>query len=364
MPESTGRTEEDATVDRPLILAFGLVAAVFLVDLSLPLGVAAAVPYTFAVLAAFASRRSRFAFVVAALCVVLTLLKLYLVPERGNTEMWKVLVNRGLAVFAVCMTTFLGYRRRQADGRRRRAEGQVMEQWQLLTVIDRRQTAGQLAAGLAHELNQPLTAVCLQAEILEQLLANDPNRERLQPLLTAILEQSRRAAEIVRGLRRMLRPGDVAFRRFDLLEALGTVLVLLGSELRRFAVVVQLPPPEPAWVVGDRVQIEQVLMNGVQNAIDSLSRTQAGTRTIRILLVPNADGGMVLHIQDNGPGPAADGTNRLFDHFYTTKPQGLGLGLAISRVVMENHGGTISAAPAMPHGMILSLSFPPDRSTP
>src|SRR5260221_12101036 len=106
------------SLDRPALLSIALVAVVFAVDLALPLGVAAAVPYAFAVLLALKARSKRFATLVAIVCCILTVAKLELLPERGTTELWKVIANRCLAVFAVGMTTFLGLRRRQAEAER------------------------------------------------------------------------------------------------------------------------------------------------------------------------------------------------------------------------------------------------------
>ena len=186
--------------------ALALIAAVFIVDLLVPLGVAAAVPYTFAVLLAFRSPLRWFAPAAAGLCGVLTLAKMELMPERGTTEMWKVIANRCLALFAIGMTTFLGLRRRQSEARRSEAESQV-RQHLAAARLGRLNAAGQLAAGLAHELNQPLSAVCLQAELAKRLAAAAADPRTLVPVLAEIAEQSHRAAEIVRGLHRMLASG-------------------------------------------------------------------------------------------------------------------------------------------------------------
>src|SRR5262245_48804959 len=185
---------------RPAALAIGLVAVVFAVDLCLPLGVAAAVPYTFAVLLALSAKPGWVGPVVAAVCMVLTVAKMEIVPERGTTEMWKVIVNRCLALFAIGMTTLLGILRRRAEAKIRAREADLARMGRLAT-------AGELATLLAHELNQPLAAVCLQADVAAHLIEKN-DRPELKSALLEVSEQSRRASEIVRALRRTVWKGE------------------------------------------------------------------------------------------------------------------------------------------------------------
>src|SRR4051794_11877063 len=182
---------------RPAALSLALVAAVFAVDLCLPLGVAAAVPYTFAVLVALGAKPGWFGPAVAGVCMALTVAKMGIVPERGNTEMWKVIVNRCLALFAIGMTTLLGLLRRRAEELNRQHEADMARMARLAV-------AGELATVLAHELNQPLAAMCLQADIAAHL-AGDGDSSELKAALREVAEQSGRAAEIVRSIRRTVR---------------------------------------------------------------------------------------------------------------------------------------------------------------
>ncbi|WP_162666018.1 sensor histidine kinase [Gemmata massiliana] len=324
---------------QPVTLAVVLVATVFVIDLCLPLGVASAVPYTFAVLLALRAKSGWVGPTVAVLCGVLTFVKMGIVPERGNTEMWKVIANRCLALFAIGMTTLLGLLRR-------RAEAQVRQHESDLARMSRLAVAGELATVLAHELNQPLAAVCLQAD-MAALLATESTSAGLRAALGEVAEQSHRAAEIVRSIRRTVRRTDTERGPVDLNEAVRVVARLLEWRARRTGVSVELnlaPEPLPP-TYGDRVQLEQVLFNLLQNAIEAVETVHGP----RVIVMETAPVGVWLtaHVRDSGPGLADP--ERVFEQFYTTKPEGMGLGLAISRSIVTAHGGVLTAV-ARPEG--------------
>ena len=335
----------------PAALSLALVAAVFGIDLCLPLGVASAVPYTFAVLLALPAKPGWVGPAVAGLCMVLTVAKMEIVPERGTTELWKVLANRGLALFAIGMTTLLGLLRR-------RAEGKVRQQEADLARMGRLAAAGEVATVLAHELNQPLTAVCLQADLAAHLGADVLDRPELAAALAEVVGQSRRAAEIVRSMRNAARRGDTGREVVDLNDAVRTVARLLDWKARRAAVAVRtrfadpLPP-----VYGERVLLEQVAFNLLQNAIEAVAARGDGPRTVQIETAAEGDM-VVVRVRDTGVGLADP--ERVFERFYTTKPDGMGLGLAIGRSVAEAHGGQLRAK-AVPGGAEFTLALPAYR---
>jgi len=338
--------------------ALALIAAVFLVDLATPLGVAAAVPYTFAVLIALNSPRRWFAPAAAALSGILTLAKMELMPDRGTTEMWKVIANRCLALFAIGMTAFLGLRRKQADARRNEAVLLTREHLADLARMGRLNTAGQLAAGLAHELNQPLSAVCLQAELAEHLAAQGADAKAIQPMLAEITEQSQRAAEIVRGLRRMLRPDSPEPADVDMNDVAAAVLRLLESQVLRAQAEVKLERGAIPAVRADRIQLEQVLFNLVQNALEAVVDSPVRGVTVATTL----EGGYVcVAVQDTGSGFPPGDDAKLFERFHTTKPEGMGMGLAISRSIVEAHGGRIRAENLPEGGAKFQFSIPVER---
>ena len=318
---------------RPAALALALVAVVFVIDLCLPLGVAAAVPYTFAVLIALGAKPGWVGPVVAALCVVLTVAKMEIVPERGNTEMWKVIVNRCLALFAIGMTTLLGLLRRRAEETIRQHEADLARMGRLAV-------AGELATVLAHELNQPLAAVCLQADVAAHLAREDASPE-LRAALGEVAEQSRRAAEIVKTIRRTVCRTEPERGPVDLNEAVRVVARLLDWKSRRAGVAVQLRFAEPPPTThGDRVQLGQVIFNLLQNAIEAIVARGDGPRTVRLETALAGDA-VVVRVRDTGVGLADP--ERVFERFHTTKPDGMGLGLALSRSIAEAHDGRLSA---------------------
>jgi C4-dicarboxylate-specific signal transduction histidine kinase len=326
----------------PATISLGLVALVFVVDLCLPLGVASAVPYTFAVLLALSARPWWFGPAVAVLCGVLTFLKMGIVPERGTTEMWKVIVNRCLALFSITMTLFLGLLRRKAAAERVRAEEKVREHQADLAHVGRLTLLGQLAAGLAHELNQPLAAVCLQADIAaRQAEPGATVRPELKGILAEIADQSSRAAEIVRSIRRMARRAEPVTDPIDVNEVARSVAGLLDWHAGRSNVTLRLDLGAAAGpIYGDRIQVEQVLFNLVQNAIESVVERGAGPRTVTVSTSGGLDGATVS-VRDTGTG--LTDPDRVFERFYTTKPNGMGMGLAISKSIIEAHGGHMRA---------------------
>lgn len=339
-------------MSRPAVLSLLLVAVVFAVDLMLPLGVAAAVPYTFAVLLALAARPGWFGPAVAGLCGVLTIAKMGIAPDRGTTELWKVVANRFLAVFAVGMTTLLGVRRRRADDRTREHQAELAR-------VGRLGLLGQVAAGLAHELNQPLAAASLQAEVAARLLAADPPRvAEGAAAAREAADQARRAGEIVAALRRMARPPVPGVGRIDLNAVARAAVALLAETARRAGVAVELALDELPPAAGDRVQAELVLVNLIQNAVEAAGGA-AGPRAVTVGTAA-VGRNVFVAVRDSGPGVADPG--RAFDWFYTTKPTGLGLGLALSRSIAEAHGGALTAEPAPGGGAIFTLTLPAEEA--
>jgi C4-dicarboxylate-specific signal transduction histidine kinase len=328
----------------PLGLSLALVAVVFSIDLALPLGVASAVPYTFAVLLALSDRRHKAGPSVAILCAILTVLKMGIYPDRGTTEEWKVIVNRCLALFAIGVTTVLGVLRKRANAAREQAEEQLKAQREALVHVGRLSMLGQVAAGLAHELNQPLAAIGLHAEVAARLAERNPaTNPVLSSTLHEIAAQSARAGEIIRGVRRMARRESPGTDPLAIDDAVASSVAILDWQARKAGVVVRVVLGNPrAVVAANRVQIEQVLLNLLQNAFDAVTIQPIEVRAVTIS-VDSQPEVVAVRVRDSGRGgydPA-----RLFEPFYTTKPDGLGLGLAISRGIVEAHGGHLVANP-------------------
>lgn len=330
----------------PLWPSLALVALVFTVDLNLPLGVASAVPYLFAVLLAGSARPPWAGFAVALLCMVLTVLKMELYSDRGTTELWKVIANRGLAIVAIGIVAVLGWRRQRAEDAREAAESSLHEQREELARMARVRTLGEAAAWLAHELNQPLATIGLQVDLAAEMARKGPAKlPELTGFLNQAVAQVARAADIVKSLRRLAGGVRATHDLVDLNQVIEDTVRLMTPHGDRAGVTLRtsLKRPTPA-VLGDRVQLQQVLVNLIQNAMDAAAslpgQGQALEKTVHIAS-DISDNDLEIRVSDTGPGFA--NLDRAFERFHTTKPQGLGLGLAICKEIVAVHGGLIEA---------------------
>jgi two-component system sensor kinase FixL len=226
--------------------------------------------------------------------------------------------------------------------------------------VSRMATIGEMAAGIGHELNQPLTAIANYAHACERLLSRpqtDP--ADLREALRQITVQTTRAADILRRLRALARsqraehaPADINALVTELRELLQTDALVHGVHL-----TLQLAPDLPEVLV-DPGQIQQVILNLVRNSLDALAdRAASGGRiTIRTLLTP--EGEVQLSVSDNGPGVADEAMKRIFDPFFSTKENGTGLGLAITHTIARAHGGSVGYRPNVPNGACFYILLP------
>jgi signal transduction histidine kinase len=351
---TAGRRHSTAqTWDRPALGAWALTALVFAFDLCFPLGVASAVPYTFAVLAALNARSRRLPAVLAAVCCALTVAKVILMPERGATEAWKVAANRGLAVFAIGTTLYVGLKRRRSDEDRRRAEEQARLRLAELAHMARLKTADVLA----HELSQPLASVRLQADVAAEHLRLGGVAGAVEAV-QEIVGQSARAGTILRGLRDWVRKAEPRMAAVDINGLVAEAARLMEFPARRAGAAIRLHPGEDLpSVFGDRVQLGQVLVNLLQNSIEALPADGAGARLVEIETRAAGDGRVVVSVRDTGTGLPPGNPDRVFDRFFTTKSGGMGLGLAICRSIVGAHGGSIRAEPAPQGGTVVSFTL-------
>ncbi len=249
--------------------------------------------------------------------------------------------------------TGLVRRVRMAESRNRQLTRAIQERelaeersrrWQRdLEHVARVATAGELTTSLAHELNQPLTAIVSNAAAGNALLSNpDMGKEDVREALDEIVSEGRRASEVIKSLREFLRRGSVESEPLYVNQLVRDVLVLLTSELRETEVDVRLNlAGDLPMILGDRVQLQQVLVNLVMNAIDAM-RNREGEH--RMSLTTRAvDDGVEITIRDTGPGLEPGQESKIFEPFVTTKSTGMGVGLAISRTLVGAHGGKIRA---------------------
>ena len=201
---------------------------------------------------------------------------------------------------------------------------------------------GELTASLAHELNQPLTAIASNAAAGRRFLAQSlPDVPALEELLNDVVADARRAGNIIHGIHHFVRKSEGTRRSVNLNEVILEVLRLLHSDLlgRATAVETQLAPNLPP-INADPVQLQQILLNLVMNSLEAMQLTPSEKRRILITTKCEADS-VVTSVRDYGPGLAKDEPNKIFTHFYSTKPSGMGMGLTIVRSIVESHGGEL-----------------------
>jgi PAS domain S-box-containing protein len=227
-----------------------------------------------------------------------------------------------------------------------------------LAHINRINMMGELAAALAHEIKQPIAASITSANALLRWLAhNPPDLERARAAATRIEQEGNRAADVINNLRSFYKKGAPANRRIvDVKDIIREITVLLGDEAIRHSVTIcsELDEHVP-HILADRVQLQQVFMNLMLNAIEAMKET-GGELTIRSGL--NPEGQLFISISDTGVGLPAESSDRIFDAFHTTKPQGTGMGLAITRSILESHGGRIWATPNRGAGATFHFTLP------
>ncbi len=237
---------------------------------------------------------------------------------------------------------------------RRRAEELLR-----LGQVARLNQMGELAAGLAHELNQPLTAVLANTQAAQRLLAEDPPElETARGAMVQAATQARRASDVIARLRRSIDPSTTApLQAVNLAEAAAAALHLLAPRLQGQHVHASVDAGEPVLVAADPVAVEQIIHNLITNAIEAMAATaEAGRRLTLAVAREGAQG--VLSISDTGPGIAPDALPRLFEPFFSTRAGGLGLGLSLCESLAARMGGQLIAGNHTPTGAIFTLSLP------
>jgi C4-dicarboxylate-specific signal transduction histidine kinase len=228
-----------------------------------------------------------------------------------------------------------------------------------LARVNRVSTVGELTASLAHEVNQPITAAITDANTcLRWLTRNDPDLAEAREAALRAVKDANRAAEIITHVRQLFKKGSPQRELVDVNDVIQGMIVLLRSEATRHSISfrAQLAPDLP-HVVGDRVQLQQVLMNLMVNGIDAM-RDVNGTRELAVKSERGENEQVVVSVSDTGPGLPPQQAEQIFDAFFTTKPHGTGMGLRISRTIVESHGGRLWAAENSPRGASFHLTLP------
>jgi len=242
---------------------------------------------------------------------------------------------------------------------RKQGELEAQRLRQDLTHIGRVSALGELTASLTHELSQPLTAILSNAQTAQRLVAADiVDLESVREILSDIVADDKRAAAVINGLRALIKKGEPEFMPLDLNVIVGEVTWLLRSDTitRHVSMSLELAPDLPR-VHGDRVQLQQVVLNLVLNGFEAMREPHAGARTLVIRTA--RDGAATLRtVQDSGPGIAEKDLGRIFEPLYTTKTEGLGMGLAIVRTIVHAHGGAVGVENNPQGGASLHVTLP------
>jgi two-component system, LuxR family, sensor kinase FixL len=273
----------------------------------------------------------------------------------GNGWRWDELVIEPLRVpqggAVVMLTDATGRKRAELEAEAHRAEA---------AHAARGATLGELAAGLAHELNQPLAAILTNVQASQRVLSSEPLRiELLRDIMNDIAADDIRAAEIIRRMRALLKKGQRDVQPLDVNQLTSDVLRLVASAaiLRRVRVHSRLEPDLPG-IVGDRVQLQQVILNLVVNGLESMSAIAPGLRHLTIRTAQPDPDWVEVTVQDAGPGISAEILGRIYEPFFSTKPDGLGMGLSICRSIAEAHGGRLEASNNPSQGATFVFALP------
>ena len=248
---------------------------------------------------------------------------------------------------------------------RKRAEEQLRQAQADLGHVNRVTTMGELTASLAHEVKQPIAAAVTDANTCMRWLARDhPDMEEARAAALRVVKDATRAAEIISRIRLLFNKGTAERELVDVNEVIGDMVFLLRSEAIRYDISIRTDlAADLPQVMGDRVQLQQVLMNLMVNGIDAMKDVD-GTRELAIQSQRTENEQILLSVSDTGVGLPLQKADQIFDAFFTTKPQGTGMGLRISRSIVESHGGRLWAAANSLRGANFYFTLPPNLQVP
>jgi len=229
-----------------------------------------------------------------------------------------------------------------------------------LAHVTRVTTLGELTASIAHEINQPLAAIVADANAsLNWLATTTPDLDSVREALDGIVKDGHRAADVIQRIRQLMSKNEPQRARLDVNDVIRDVVPLVRSEMLSHRVSLQLDlAPVLLPVLGDRVQLQQVLINLVMNGMEAMAGIEDRRRELVIRSRPAEGDQVLVAVEDAGVGIDPDTVTQLFDAFFTTKPDGMGMGLSISRSIIEGHGGRLWATPNATHGATFHFALP------
>jgi signal transduction histidine kinase len=276
-------------------------------------------------------------------------------PDPIRTYLWWLVALALVVVLQAMLIWSLALQSRE----RRRAEAQLRARSMEMAQVARLSTVGELTASIAHEINQPMGAILSNAEAAQMMLEQGTlTPEKLRDILADIRSEDLRASEVIRSLRKMLARSEWNLVALEPNTEVAEALRHVAFEAARRNV--RLAPafgPEVPAIFADSVQLQQVVVNLVMNAMDAIGREPDGAREVRIATEPR-EGGVEISVADRGPGVAPENRERLFQSTFTTKADGMGFGLSIVRTIIEMHRGRVSYEPNVPSGAIFRVWLP------
>jgi C4-dicarboxylate-specific signal transduction histidine kinase len=237
-----------------------------------------------------------------------------------------------------------------------------------LTHVDRITTMGRLTASVAHEVTQPITTIVTNAQAARHFLDHQPpNLDEIRRALDYIVRDAYRASAVIDRIRRLFKETPPKMERVEINGAIRDVLELTSGDVarNRVSVLTQFAEPSPV-VQADRVLLQQVILNLIINAVEAMNSMREGSRELLICTEKAGSNSALVVVRDSGPGLAPESIDRLFEAFYTTKVQSMGMGLPICRSIVEVHGGQVWAVANEPRGAVFQFTVPlaPDKTVP
>ena len=256
--------------------------------------------------------------------------------------------------------------RRRAEAEARENARRYRETQMELAHANRVATMGQLTASIAHEVNQPITAMVTSAEAaLRWLRAGSSHLDEVQQVLPSIIGDGKRAGEVIHRIRALMKKAPPRTDRLEINGVILEIIDIMRSEAMKYGISVLTELAAHLRVVeADRVQLQQVLLNLIVNALEAMGAANEGPRELLISTGTIESSGVLVAVQDSGPGLEAAMLERVFESFFTTKPTGLGMGLSICRSIIEAHGGRLWASRNQLRGATFQFTLPGNANIP
>lgn len=331
------------------LVALVLGAAIFVIDTITDLEIAVAVLYVAVILMSVGFCRRRGVILVFLACATLTIIS-YILTRGGAPE--SGLINCGISLLAISATTFLALRIESAKAAADEARAQLER-------VARVTSLGEFTTSIAHEINQPLAAAVINGNAcLRWLDASPPNLDEAKKAAERIVQDAARAGDIIARVRGLAKRSPPNKEILNINEVIEEVLTLTTTELQsnHISLTTQMAD-DLTPTLGDRVQLQQVILNLIRNAIEAMNPVPVARR--KLLIVTSVEpAGVSVAVHDTGTGLNSAKIESLFEPFYTTKVNGTGMGLAISRSIIEAHDGRIWAEPNQMRGATVRFSLP------